>query len=73
MNNDENKVDGIILVTEEATEFLNPRQEISYQSHRRELAEWMLSLGKDPEKADGYSYTTAKNRMNRLDLFYSFV
>ncbi|WP_135829856.1 tyrosine-type recombinase/integrase [Halorussus halobius] len=73
MNNDENKVDGIILVTSEAEEFLNPRQEISYRSHRRELCEWMLSLGKDPEKANGYSYTTAKNRMNRLDLFYRFV
>lgn len=58
---DENKVDGIILVTEEATDFLNPRQEISYRSHRRELARWMISLGKDPEKAEGYSYATAKN------------
>ncbi|WP_259535293.1 site-specific integrase [Halalkaliarchaeum sp. AArc-CO] len=70
---DENKVDGIVLVTEDAAEYLNPRQELSYREHRRELAEWMLSLGKDPGKAEGYSHTTAKNRMNRLDLFYRYT
>ena len=70
---DENKVDGIVLVTEDSQEYLNPRQEVTYREHRRELAEWMLALGKNPDKAEGYSYSTAKNRMNRLDLFYRFV
>ncbi|MFP4218048.1 MAG: tyrosine-type recombinase/integrase [Salinarchaeum sp.] len=69
----ENKVDGIVLVTEDSKEYLNPKQEITYREHRRELAEWMLALGKNPSKAEGYSYSTAKNRMNRLDLFYRFV
>lgn len=69
----ENKVDGIVLVTKDAQEYLNPRQEVTYREHRRELAEWMLALGKDPDKAEGYSHSTAKNRMNRLDLFYRFV
>lgn len=69
----DNKVDGIVLVTEDAAKHLNPRQEIAYREHRRELAEWMLNLGKNPEKAEGYSYSTAKNRMNKLDLFYRFV
>lgn len=69
----ENKIDGIVLVTQDAQEFLNPRQEISYREHRRELAEWMLTLGKNPSKAKGYSHTTVKNRMNRLDLFYRFI
>jgi hypothetical protein len=70
---DENKVDGIVLVTDKAREYLNPRQEVTYQEHRRELAEWMLALGTNPEKAEGYSHSTAKNRMNRLDLFYRFI
>ena len=69
----DNKVDGIVLVTEDAQEFLNPKQEITYREHRRNLAEWMLALGKNPDKAEDYSYSTAKNRMNRLDLFYRFV
>ena len=29
----------------------------------------MLALGKNPDKATGYSHSTVKNRMNRLDLF----
>ena len=70
---DDNKVQGIILLTGEASKLLNPREEIAYKEHRRELAEWMLNLGKDPSKAEGYSYSTAKNRMNKLDLFYRWV
>lgn len=70
---DDNKVDGIVLVTEDSADCLNPRQEISCREHRRELAEWMLSIGKTPDKAEGYSHSTAKNRMNRLDLFYRYI
>ena len=70
---DDNKVQGIVLLTDEASKFLNPREEIAYREHRRELAEWMLNLGKDPGKAEGYSFSTAKNRMNKLDLFYRWV
>jgi hypothetical protein len=69
----ENKVDGIVLVTEDAQDCLNPRQEITYREHRRELTGWMLALGKNPDKATGYSHSTVKNRMNRLDLFYRFI
>jgi tryptophanyl-tRNA synthetase len=70
---EDNKVDGIVLVTEDAEEYLNPRQEVTYLEHRRELCEWMLALGKNPDKATGYSHSTVKNRMNRLDLFYRFI
>jgi len=70
---DDNKVDGIVLVTESARKHLNPRQEIAFQEHRREIAEWLLALGKNPKKAEGYSYSVAKTRMNRLDLFYRFI
>lgn len=70
---DENKYEGIVLVTDAAAENLNPREEIAYREHRRELAEWLLNLGKNPGKANGYSYSTAKSRMNKLDLFYRWV
>ncbi len=70
---DDNKVEGIPLVTKQAREYLNPRQEIAYKEHRREMAEWMLNLGKNPEKAEGYSQSVAETRMNRLDLFYRWV
>ncbi len=70
---EENKYRGIVLLTDEARQYLNPREEIAYQEHRRELAEWLLNLGKNPDKAEGYSFSTAKNTMNRLDLFYRWV
>jgi len=70
---DENKVNGIPLLTNKARDYLNPRQEIAYREHRRELAEWMLNLGKNPEKAEGYSQSVAETRMNRLDMFYRWV
>lgn len=74
MNYDEdNKVQGIVLLTDAAAQYLNPREEITYKEHRRELAEWMLNLGKTPKKAEGYSYSTAASRMRRLDLFYRRV
>lgn len=65
---DDNKVQGIVLLTDDAKKYLNPKQEIVYKEHRKELAEWILNLGKNPSKAEGYSYSTAKNTMNRLDL-----
>lgn len=64
---DANKVDDIVLVTEKA-KHLNPKQEIAYRQHRKDLAEWMLNLGRNPTKAEEYSHSTAKTRMNRLDM-----
>lgn len=72
-HDDDNKYKGIVLVTEEAEEYLNPRQRIAYKEHRDELAKWMLNLGKNRKKAEGYSHSTAKSRMNKLDLFYRWV
>ncbi len=34
---EENKVDGIVLVPDGSQEYLNPRQEVTYREHRREL------------------------------------
>ena len=62
----ENEYKDIVLVTEEAREYLNPRQEIAYKEHRKELAKWIVHEGKNPLKAEGYSPSTAKNRMNKL-------
>ena len=50
----ENKYEDIVLVTEAAADHLNPREEIAYRQHRHDIAEWMLSLGKNPNKAEGY-------------------
>lgn len=44
-HDEDNKIDGIVLVSEKAAKILNPKQEIAYREHRRELAKWMLNLG----------------------------
>ena len=70
---DDNKLHGIPLLSDAAREYLNPREEIAYKEHRRELIEWLYNLGKDPRKAEGYSLSTVKGRMKSLDIFYRFV
>jgi integrase len=66
-------VENIKLVTEPAETRLNPREEIAYREHRRQIAEWMVSVGKQPDRAEGFSLTTVRARMYRLDKFYRFV
>lgn len=73
MTDDENHVGGIVLVTDEARQYVNPRQLAAYREHRRKIAEWLLNLGKQPEKATGYADATVKTRMHRLDKFYRWV
>jgi len=36
---DENKYQDLVLLTDEARQYLNPREEIAYQEFRLELAE----------------------------------
>lgn len=71
--NDDNHVEGIVLVSRDARKHLNPRQIESYRAHRRELVNWLLNLGKTPDKAEGYAHSTAQTRMWRLDKFYRYV
>lgn len=70
---EDNKYRGIPLVGEDAREYLNPRQEVAYREHRGELAEWLFTFGKNPEKVEGYSASTVQARMYHLDLFYRWV
>lgn len=66
-------IEGITLVSSKAEEHLNPRQYESYRSHREQLIEWMLNLGKEPSKAVGYAHSTANTRARRLDKFYRWT
>lgn len=72
-SNQENKIKGITVVTEKSLDFLNPRQLESYRLHREKMIKWMLNLGKDPEKAQGYARATAETRAKRLEKFYRWV
>ncbi|MFB6215553.1 MAG: hypothetical protein ABEJ72_01070 [Candidatus Aenigmatarchaeota archaeon] len=57
---DENKVEGIVLLTDDAKQYLNSKQETVYKEHRRELAKWLLNLGKTRRKLKATATPTLK-------------
>ena len=65
--------DGIPLIPEPSRARLDERHQMDYQEHRRDLIDWLLVFGKDPEKAEGYAQRTVLNTAQRLDLFYRWV
>lgn len=54
-------------------ERLTSRQLEDYTEHRVRLIEWMVNLGKSPEKAEGYAEDTVNGHAYRLDQFYRWV
>lgn len=67
------KVEGIVVVPQNSEELLNPRQLEDYRNYRRDLIKWMLNLGKNPEKAEGYAFDTARQRSYKIDQFYRWI
>lgn len=70
---DGGEVEGITLVPTPSAEMLNDRQRVDYADHREELIKWMLNLGKDPERAEGYAHDTVRRRACDIDVFYRYV
>lgn len=66
-------LEDISIVTEPSKEHLNKRQKVDYRNQRENCLEWLLHFGKNPDKADGYAFTTVKCRSNRMDQFYRWV
>ena len=74
-NSDEatDPLDGITVVPEPSAEKLNQRQLVDYRSQREQCLEWLVTLGKNPDRADGYARSTVDNRSHRMDQFYRWV
>jgi site-specific recombinase XerD len=66
-------IDDITLITEPSREYLSERQQVDYGKHREQCLEWLLELGKEPDKAEGYAFITVKNRSQRMDQYYRWV
>jgi hypothetical protein len=73
MTTQSHDLDDITLVPTPSERILNPRQQVDYREHRRQLLEWAVHLGKDPAKANGYAFEAVKTRSYRIDKFYRFV
>jgi hypothetical protein len=66
-------LDNLPVVTEASEEYLNHRQLLDYRAEREACLQWLLTFGKDPNRADGYAHGTVKPRAYRMDKFYRFV
>ena len=73
MKNSREKIDGIVLVPEDSERMLNARQLEDYRGFRENLIRWMLNLGKNPEKASGYAYGTARQRSYKIDVLQRWI
>lgn len=65
--------EGVRLITESARNRLTERQLTDYRQHRRRLVKWMLNIGKNPDKAEGYAQETVRRRADNCDMFYRWV
>ncbi|SDJ90919.1 Site-specific recombinase XerD [Halovenus aranensis] len=66
-------LDDYPIVTEPSESYLNKRQLVDYRAERENCLEWLLTFGKNPERAEGYAEGTVKPRCYRMDRFYRFV
>lgn len=73
MTTSREKIEGIVVIPEATEHYLNPRQLEDYRDHRVNLIKWLTHLGKDPEKAKGYAYDTARQRCYKIDQFYRWL
>jgi site-specific recombinase XerD len=67
------QIDELTLVPQPTKDDLNKRQLLDYRSQREDCLEWLLTVGKNPEKAEGYAFQTVSNRAYRMDMFYRWV
>lgn len=66
-------LEGVKVIPEPSKEYLCSRTLLDYEDHRKNLIEWLLVFGKDPEKGEGYASETVRNSAYRLDKFYRWV
>lgn len=71
--NNPDKVEGIVLIPDPSRDFLNERQLVAYESHRREFLKWLARQGKNPDALEGYAHDTAKNYASIIDKFHRYV
>lgn len=65
--------DDVRLIPQPSAAKLNDRQQMDYEEHRRDLLGWLATLGKEPEKGQGYSEAVVQNTAYRLDQIYRWV
>lgn len=52
---------------------LEDRQHTDYQAYMQQMVDWLLNIGKNPDKAQGYSNYTVKTAVYQIDKFHRFI
>lgn len=64
---------GVRTVPEKTAEEFDERHLIDYQSYMEQLLKWLLNVGEDPERAEGYSEATIDTSAYQIDKFHRYV
>lgn len=73
MANTQPKIDGVPIVNQPTRAVLSERELVDYEEYKRRLLEWLLAVGKNPEKAEGYAPSTVRGVSQRVDKFYRWI
>lgn len=57
------------VVTNRSKDVLTPKQVTDYRQHREDFIKWLIAVGKNPKRAEGYSEFTVKRTAYRTDQF----
>ena len=63
----------MIIVPEKNENYLNEKQRVDYEAHRRRFIQWLRAFGKNPKAAEGYSEDTVIRTARRCGKFDRFV
>jgi integrase len=66
-------IQGISLIPQPTENRLTQRQKADYEEHRRSFLNWLINIGKNPSKGEGYAKETVRGRSCRVDQFYRWV
>jgi len=69
----EYEYDGISLIPGPTQRLLNGRQTEDYRLYQEELVRWLLNMGKNPDKAEGYSRHTVDTAAYQIDKFHRYI
>lgn len=70
MSEGKTSVQGITPINAPTREVLEDRQLVDYEEFKTSLIQWLLTFGKNPDKAEGYAPTTVRQVAQKTDKFF---
>ena len=67
------KIEGIVSVTLPIETRLSARKLVDYEEFKQSFVRWLLHVGKQPDKAEGYARDTVRQTSSNVDRFYRWL